>query len=275
MANNEFEAAVLKWREERAERLRTNEKSWLGLAGLFWLKEGKNTFGNASTCDFVLPNCTARKAGAFIFKGGQVSVEVEPGVKVTCNGEAIPSRPLQDDETDKPDFLLVDHLILVLIRRGESTLIRAWDIDHPLRKNFKGLNFFPYKPEFRLLAKYNGYAPYKIVKQEDIIGEIRDRKMLGYVTFQLDGNEYRLDAEDGGEGLFIAFRDKTNGATTYAGGRYLLTEKLDKDQVVIDFNRSYNMACAYTVYAACDLSTPENRLPIAIEAGEMKYHANQ
>ncbi len=275
MTTNEFEAKVLQWREERAERLRTNEQSWLGLSGLFWLRDGKNTFGSAASCDFILPTATAKKAGAFIFKNGQVTVEMEPGVKITCNGGRLPSRPLLDDKAEKPDYLYLDRLILLLIRRGESTLIRAWDIDHPLRKEFKGLNFFEYKPELRLVAKYSGYAPFKIVKQEDIIGELEDRKMIGTVHFQLGGKEFHLDAEDGGEGLFIAFRDQTNGVTTYAGGRYLLTEKPDNGQVVIDFNKTYNMACAYTVYAACDLSTPENRLPVPIEAGEKKYHEKQ
>ncbi len=275
MTTNEFEAGVLKWRTERNEHLHKDEKSWLGLAGLYWLKEGENTFGSAPTCDFVLPKITPKKAGAFIFKDGQVTVQIEPKVKITCNGGELPSRPLIDDMAERPDYLYLDSMILVLMRRGESTLIRAWDIDHPQRTNFRELNFFPYKPEFRVVAKYNGYAPFKLVKQEDIIGELHDRKMLGYVLFRMGGKEYRLDAEDGGEGLFIAFRDQSNAISTYAGGRYLLTEKPDKGQVVIDFNKSYNMACAYTVYAACDLSTPENRLPIPIEAGEKKYHENQ
>ncbi len=262
----------MKWREERSERLRTNEKSWFGLAGLFWLKEGRNTFGSASTCDLVLPASAPKKAGAFIFKDDLVTIEPEPMVKITCNDGALPSRPLCDDQQDNPDFLTLDQLILVVIKRGASTLVRLWDIDHPARKAFKGINFFPYKPEFRFTAKYVGYAPFKLVQQEDIIGEVNDRKMIGYTVFQLGGKEYRLDAEDGGEGLFIAFKDKTNANTTYAGGRYLLTEPPQNGQVVIDFNKAYNMPCAYTVYATCGLATPENRLPISIEAGEKKYH---
>jgi uncharacterized protein (DUF1684 family) len=38
--------------------------------------------------------------------------------------------------------------------------------------------------------------------------------------------------------------------------------------VVVDFNRAVNLPCAYTDLATCPLPPPENRLPVAIEAGE-------
>ena len=271
METDTFEADVLKWREERAERLRTGEKSWLGLAGLFWLKEGNNTFGSDPACNFVLPATAPKKAGVFVFKNDLVTVKADPKVKMTCNDGELPRRPLRDDQQDNPDFIRFANLILVLIKRGNGTLIRLWDIDHPARKAFSGLNFFPYKPDYRITAKYTGYAPFKLVKQEDIIGETHDAKMIGTAVFEWEGKQYSLDAEDGGDGLFIAFKDKTNADTTYAGGRYLQTEKPQNGQVVLDFNRAYNMPCAYTLYATCTLATPENRLPIAIEAGEKKY----
>ncbi len=272
MSTNENEAAVMKWREEREERLRTSEKSWFGLAGLFWLKEGANTFGSDPTCDFVLPPKAPKKAGVFYFQDGSVTVKAEPRVKIIHNGGKLPARPLRDDQQDDPDYLYLSHWIFVMIKRGGSTLIRMWDIDHPARKAFTGLNYFPYQPGYRFVAEYTGYAPYKVVKTEDIIGEIHDSKMIGFATFEWEGKKYRLDAEDGGDGgLFIAFRDKTSAKTTYAGGRYLSTEKPRNGQVVVDFNKAYNMPCAYALYATCGLPTRDNHLSIPIEAGEKKY----
>lgn len=272
MSNQDFESEVMQWRAERAERLRLNEKSWLGLAGLYWLKEGNNSFGSDPKCDFILPASAPKMAGVFQFKHGLVYLKVEKGVVMTCNGGALPSEALNDDQKDNPDFLELGRLILVTLKRGLSTLIRLWDIDNPARKEFSGLNFYPCKPQYRIEAKYSGYAPYKIVKQQDIIGEVHDAKMIGNVTFEWQGKEYTLDAEDAGTGgLFLAIRDETSGKTTYAGGRYLLTDKPENGKVILDFNKTYNMPCAYTVYATCGLPTPSNRLPIAIEAGEMKY----
>jgi uncharacterized protein (DUF1684 family) len=271
MSTSEHEIAVMKWREERAERLRTSDRSWLVLAGLFWLKDGLNTFGSDPACSFVLPASAPQRVGVFNFNKGLVTVTVEPDVVMTCNGGEVPSGPLRDDQQETPDFLYLGRLILVVLKRGESTLVRVWDIDHPFRAEFSGLNFFPYKPEYRLIAKYTGYAPFKVVRQKDIIGETFDNKMIGYVTFTWEGKEYRLDAEDTGDGLFIAFRDTTNAKTTYAGGRYLLVEKPVGDQALLDFNKAYNMPCAYTLYATCGLPPMENRLQIPIEAGEQKY----
>lgn len=271
MATDQFEAEVMKWRAERNERFRTNEKSWLGLAGLFWLKEGDNTFGSDAGCNFVLPDSAPAQAGVLQLKGGLVYLVVEPGISLTCNGGELPAKALKDDQKDNPDFLELGRLILVVLKRGKSTLLRVWDLDHPARNAFSALNFYPYKPEYRLEAKYEGYAPFKLVRLEDIIGETNNTKMIGVVTFKLKNIEYRLEAEDGGTGLFIAMRDLTSGKTTYPGGRYLLTEKPENGKVILDFNQAFNMPCAYTLYATCVLPSKNNYLPTPIEAGEMKY----
>jgi uncharacterized protein (DUF1684 family) len=42
----------------------------------------------------------------------------------------------------------------------------------------------------------------------------------------------------------------------------------DNQQLLVDFNRATNLWCAYTDFATCPLPPAENRLPIAIEAGE-------
>jgi len=271
MATDEHELTVLQWRTERMERLRTNERSWLGLVGLYWLKEGKNTFGSGPSCAFLLPAPAPALAGVFHFVNGEVTVTPEPGVEITCNGDELPSRALLDDQQEQPDFLRMGRFILVVLNRGESTLVRVWDADHPARAEFTGLNFYPYRPEYRVLARYEGYAPFKMVRQKDIIGEVSDFKMIGYITFQLGGREHRLDVEDAGDGFFVAFRDATNSKATYPGGRYMLTGKPENGWVMIDFNKAYNMPCAYTLYATCTLPPTDNRLAIPIEAGEQKY----
>jgi uncharacterized protein (DUF1684 family) len=271
MPTSIYETETMKWREERVERLRTSELSWFGLAGLFWLEEGDNTFGSDPSNKFVLPGSAPKKVGTFHFKNDDVKVTAAPGVKLTCKGRDLPTRVLRHDQEEDPDYLDIERLCMVVIRRGSSTLIRLWDRDNPVRKAFKGLNFYPYKPEYRILAEYKGYAPFRIVRQKDIIGEISDTSMIGYVTFTLGGKEFQLDAEDAGDGLFISFHDKTCADTTYAGGRYLLTDRPEGGTVIVDFNRAYNMPCAYMLYATCGLPSADNRMSVRVEAGETKY----
>jgi uncharacterized protein (DUF1684 family) len=269
--NDEYISAYTKWQQERSNFLGTQPRSWFNLAALYWLKEGDNTFGSASTCDFVLPKGAPKNVGVFRFNNELVTVEVRPGVEMTCNGGPLPTGPLRDDQQKEPDFLYLGRFILVVLKRGTSTLIRLWDTENQLQKEFTGLNFYPYDPGYRVQAKYVGYAPSKLVKQNDIIGEVVDTSMIGYVVFNLGGKEYHLDVEDGGDSLFIAFHDTTNAKVTFAGGRYVVTPRPKNDQVVIDFNRAFNPPCAYTVYATCVLPSADNRLPVPIEVGEKKY----
>ena len=271
MSDAERKEEVLKWRGDRTNNLRTKERSWFGLAGIFWLKEGENTFGSGPSCDIVLKKDVPKKAGVFQLNNGMVLVRAEPGVEMTCNGGKLPSSPLHDDQKATPDFLYLDKYIFVVLQRGNSTLIRLWDIEHPNRKALTDLNYYPYKTDFCIEAKFVRYSPAKVVTQKDIIGIVSDTYMSGYVVFKWEGKEYRLDAEDIGDGLFLAFRDETNNKATYSGGRYLVTEKPENNKVMIDFNKAYNPPCAYTLYATCTLPGFDNRLPIAIEAGEQKY----
>jgi uncharacterized protein (DUF1684 family) len=77
-------------------------------------------------------------------------------------------------------------------------------------------------------------------------------------------------------GLFIPFRDATNGEATYAAGRYLLDTAKSADlggdpaagTLVIDFNFAYQPSCAFDSRWACPLAPPENRLDLTIRAGE-------
>jgi hypothetical protein len=69
--------------------------------------------------------------------------------------------------------------------------------------------------------------------------------------------------------LTVLFTDLTSGVTTYAANRVLQLAPPGLDgRVVLDFNRATNLPCAYTDLATCPLPPPENRLPVAIEAGE-------
>jgi uncharacterized protein (DUF1684 family) len=77
-------------------------------------------------------------------------------------------------------------------------------------------------------------------------------------------------------GLFIPFRDATNGVETYAAGRYLVDAAKGLDlggdpvagTIVVDFDYAIQPSCAFDPRWACPLAPPENRLDIHIRAGE-------
>lgn len=103
---------------------------------------------------------------------------------------------------------------------------------------------------------------------------------IGRLEFSVAGRRcaltaYWLEAYAGG--LFVPFLDATSGGSTYGGGRYLLdTAKgadhgcVDgyRDRLVLDFNYAYHPSCRYDPRWACPLAPPQNRLELAVEAGE-------
>jgi uncharacterized protein (DUF1684 family) len=77
-------------------------------------------------------------------------------------------------------------------------------------------------------------------------------------------------------GLFVPFRDATNGTETYGAGRYLLDTAKSADlgagaapnSLVLDFNFAFHPSCAFDPRWSCPLAPPENRADVRIEAGE-------
>ena len=77
-------------------------------------------------------------------------------------------------------------------------------------------------------------------------------------------------------GLFLAFRDATNGIETYGAGRYLVDGAKSADlggdpvagTLILDFNFAYQPSCAFDPKWACPLAPSENRLDLSISAGE-------
>jgi uncharacterized protein (DUF1684 family) len=77
-------------------------------------------------------------------------------------------------------------------------------------------------------------------------------------------------------GLFLPFRDATNGTETYGAGRYVLDAAKsadlggdpDRGTVIVDFNFAFQPSCAFDPKWACPLAPPENRLDVPVRAGE-------
>jgi uncharacterized protein (DUF1684 family) len=107
----------------------------------------------------------------------------------------------------------------------------------------------------------------------NIIGSMDAMSNPGVVEFQHDGKTFQLEALDEGEGvLFLVFADRTSGHGSYGAGRFLDAPMPDaQGRVVVDFNQARNPPCAFTAFATCPLPPPENRLDMAITAGEKAY----
>ena len=269
MANDEYIQSINNWREEVNGNLR-RENGWLALAGLFWLRKGINLIGSSPESDILLPARAPARLGTFDFDGNRVMLNVETDLPVEVNGTITKSALLDTDQEDVPSFITFDDIRMVAVRRSKGIGIRLWDNAREQRRLFPTRQWYPVKPEYRVPATYIRYETPKIVKMPDILGAILDEPMQGFVSFELHGKKHELVVEElPDRRLFIQFMDLTNGNPTYPSGRYHYTEAHEDGRLFVDFNKAYNLPCAFTEYATCTFPPQENRLEVAIEAGEI------
>ena len=172
----------------------------------------------------------------------------------------------------KDEQVTIGPLTLFVIERGGRHAIRLRDRNSQFRREFTGLHYFPISEPYRVTAKW--VAEPRKIPILNVIGQTEPMDSPGYSVFTLGGHEYKLYPvleEPDAKELFYIFRDLTSAKETYGAGRFLYSEMPKDGRVVLDFNKAYNPPCAFTPYATCPLPPKENRLPVRIEAGELKY----
>ena len=258
---------VKQWRAQHQAEL-TAEDGWLTVVGLDWLKEGENRVGDDPSSEVPLPSGSAPSRVAMIsYHAGKATLHPVAGVALTLNGRPAKETALREDK----DILAINRVKFYLILRGDRAGIRVKDNASVAREHFAGLSWYPVDRSWRIRAKFTAWDTPHTIGFDNTIGQRETDDSPGYVTFQKDGREYRLDATVDDGQLFFVLRDRTSGKTTYPASRFLYTE-LPKDGVVwLDFNQAENPPCAFTDYATCPLPPPQNRLALEITAGEQKY----
>jgi uncharacterized protein (DUF1684 family) len=247
------------------------ENDRLALAGLFWLQKGFNTFGSSRDCDILLPKPAPRIIGAFEYDGASVTLTLDLGQSVEVNGQPTTTpTPLHSDDSDTPSYVTYQSLRMVVIRRGHGVGVRLWDNARPERLNFPGRKWFDPDELYRVQGVYTPYPVPTKVKLPNNLGELEEDMMHGYVSFTLAGRGRRLDVSELEDGrLYIQFRDRSNGITTYSEGRYLYTEPPTEDgTVILDFNRAFNPPAAFSPFSTSTFAVKRNELKVRVEVGE-------
>ncbi len=165
---------------------------------------------------------------------------------------------LLQDRQIKDEFFLDDPSSPVPVeRRGALLPVRYYDPD-PIYRVPAALEVSPEQPVFDIPTS---------------TGEIRLMQRVGILKFALNGHPLQLSAlaetpVRSIDSLFIMFKDTTNESETYAGGRYLDLPRTATGHYELDFNRAYHPTCYYDEGFDCPYPPPENRLTLAIPAGE-------
>ena len=141
------------------------------------------------------------------------------------------------------------------------------------KKEFHGLQYFPENDALRLEVKVEEFTNKQKFEMQTSTGDVQIYEKFGKFHFEVDGDKAELTIYQSEHGFFLPFVDILAGKETYPAGRYLEPEALPGGHFIVDFNVAYNPYCAYNEMWSCPITPAENRLKVAIRAGEKMLYA--
>jgi uncharacterized protein (DUF1684 family) len=257
-AVDDFTAQWQAWHRRHQERL-ADPHGFLAITSLNWLAEEPQRFADAP--------------GAWSTGPDGVVVDLAEGEELVIDSVPVRGRYSFGVIPERGGVNAVwGDAVIEVAKRSGNDIVRPRHPGNPLRLAFHGTPAYAPDPRWAVTARYVPFAeprPTAVGSVVDGLEHVYDAP--GQLEFTLDGRALALTAFPGHQpgSLMVLFTDATSGVTTYAANRSLqLPPPAADGTVLIDFNRATNLPCAYTDLATCPLPPAENRLPIAVEAGE-------
>ncbi|MBT2249197.1 DUF1684 domain-containing protein [Arthrobacter sp. BHU FT2] len=256
-----FDADWQEWHTAH-ERNRAHPHGFLAVTHLHWLG------GEASPLEGV--------PGTWSAEADVVRVVLEPGESLQQDGKELNTGAGATLEfgpiEERGGINLVSgDTVIEVAKRGGEYIVRPRHPDNELLREYQGTP--TYSPDAAYAVR-GTFVPFEAPRPTTVGAAVEGIQHVyeapGEIRFKLAGQELALTAFNGHApgSLSVLFTDQTSGVTTYAANRSLSVVPGTDGEVLLDFNRAVNLPCAYTDLATCPLPPAENRLPVAIEAGE-------
>ncbi|WP_328535801.1 DUF1684 domain-containing protein [Streptomyces sp. NBC_00344] len=246
------------WHDEQ-ERHLTAPHGFLAVTSLRWLDSEPARFPDAP--------------GAWSSTDEGVVVHLDEGEELTVDGTPVHGRHSFGILPERASVSAVTgDAVIEVAKRGGHDIVRRRHPDSKLLADHTRAPAYAPDPRWALPGRYLPFdEPRPVTVGAAVEGLQHVYDAPGQVEFELGGHTHALTAFGGRDpgSLLVLFTDATSGVTTYAANRSVSIAAPDAHGgVVIDFNRAVNLPCAYTDLATCPLPPAENRLPVAVEAGE-------
>lgn len=273
------------WHRQREEELRA-PYGWLSQTALTWLQP----LGGFKARVPGVPGIWALRDGAVTYDpaAGEEPRDAHEQPNATLVGPDGTEQPIDapvpvpSDAQQRGAYVAVGHVHASVIERSGRFAIRVRDPEADTRRNFAGIDAYPFDPAWQIHGTFEPYATAQDTEVGTrVSGLTNTLDAIGEVRFRAGGEDQRLIAFDGGSAadgareLFIIFRDPTNGSTTYGSGRFLEATVPQDAQpgagsadVLLDFNRATNPPCAFSPYCTCPLAPAGNDVTVPVAAGE-------
>lgn len=232
---------------------------FLAVTSLNWLQDTPERFADAP--------------GAWSTGPDGVRVVLAEGEELVVNGVPVHGEHLFGVIAERDSVYAVSgDAVIEVAKRGGHDIVRPRHPGNPLREAYTGTPAFGPDPRWAVAGRFVPFdAPRPTTVGAAVEGLRHVYDAPGWVEFELDGQLLSLTVFPGhAPGTLMAlFTDATSGISTYAANRSLQIGPPDAGGAVwLDFNRAVNLPCAYTDLATCPLPPAENRLAVAVEAGE-------
>ena len=258
------------------ERHRADPHDFLAVTHLHWLgAEPARLDGAPGT--WSVENDVVRlvlRAGERVLRDGQELNSDGTGATVILG-------PIAEREglTLRVEDAGAGHTVIELAKRGGQYVVRPRHPLNPLLTSYRGTPAYAPNPKYSARGIFVPFEqPQTTTVGAAVEGIQHVYEAPGELRFRLHGEDLVLTAFNGHAPgtLSVLFTDATSGKTTYAANRSLSVAAPGPDgTVTLDFNRAVNLPCAYTDLATCPLPPSQNRLPVAVEAGEQIPYERQ
>ncbi|HIF48666.1 MAG TPA: DUF1684 domain-containing protein [Cytophagales bacterium] len=146
----------------------------------------------------------------------------------------------------------------------------------PLFNSDYKIEYFPPNIDFKVIAKINRLTNNDTIKFVTSKGTSKAYLKFALLEFKLKEKIHKLPIyksfkQSNKNEILLCFNDKTNGISTYEGGRYIDISFKNAQRIEIDFNKAYNPFCVYNAKYICPIPPKENFIDEEIIAGEKIY----
>ncbi|MGK8524550.1 DUF1684 domain-containing protein [Nocardia asteroides] len=251
-----FETEWAHWHREREDQLR-DPLGFLSLTGLHWLTD----------CPERLPGLP----GTWWVTDEKVFITAQPANRLEYDGLGIAGVQIVTPVEGAPGLRVrQEQRVLEVIRRTGRYAVRVHDPAAPGLLAFDGIPAYEPDPRWVVPGRFIPFEQQRTVVTGAVVeGLEHHHSAAGAIEFRIGAVTERVVAFGDRDDLRVLFTDATSGVTTYPAARSLAVGPADADgTVVLDFNRAANLPCAFTDFATCPVAPAQNRLRVAIEAGE-------
>lgn len=270
---------IAHFREAQAKLL-TSPQSALGMVSLEKFAEGDTSIGSAPQSKIRIDHLSPQ-IGIVRLHGDQIEFLPPPEgfpKHLTIGDKPAIAGPVTFD-ADGTSPVFREGSVNFVLRHKFGFFLVGRDMESPAFLAFRGLDWYAPTATYRITAQWKPWPQPHTLRVANVLGQVNEETSYGVAEFTRNGQTYQVEptiTHRNDKPLFLVFRDTTSRTTTYQGGRFLdialPTNGLTQPgTVTLDFNMARNPLCAFSSHTSCPIPPKQNRLPIAIPAGEKRY----